>query len=175
MSTQRWRPPATTSRVLGAPFLSWQARPELLLCISKTMVRADCQRPRACAYAAFDSNGPAGLRFSARRCCGATREMFRGYGVKKPFAGEDVLYPHGDFVLDKLARRLCLLLGHPTDRPTVAIRDTIASKSGRPDFSVHYKSRDAMRRSFSHVAGRDFERNPFNSGRAETVVACACD
>ena len=55
------------------------------------------------------------------------RGMFRGYGVKKPYAGEDVLQLGGDFILDKLGRVVFAYpSANPTDRPTLsAIREAL--------------------------------------------------
>jgi hypothetical protein len=57
------------------------------------------------------------------------RGMFRGYRVKTPYAGEDVLQLGGDFVLDKLGRVVFAYpSANPTDRPSLnAIRDALPS------------------------------------------------
>ena len=84
--------------------------------------------PERAAYAAFGLERTGWLSFFRPKVLwGYLRGMIRGYGVKKPYAGEDVLQLGGDFVLDKLAR---VVFAHPsatpTDRPTIsAIREAI--------------------------------------------------
>ena len=59
---------------------------------------------------------------------GYIRGMLKGYGVRAPYEGEDILQLGGDFVLDKL-RRIVFAYpsADPTDRPSVAaIRSAIA-------------------------------------------------
>ena len=54
--------------------------------------------------------------------------MLRGYGVKTPYEGEDVLQLGGDFILDKLGRvRFAYPSVNPADRPGIdAIREALA-------------------------------------------------
>jgi hypothetical protein len=111
-----------------------QARPELLslYLARKQWCVPIVSDPERAAYAAFGLERTGWLAFFRPKVLwGYLRGMFRGYGVKKPYAGEDVLQLGGDFVLDKLARVVfAYYSATPTDRPTVAaIRDTIASKS----------------------------------------------
>lgn len=101
-----------------------QAVPELLAhFISRTKVPVPvvCDPARA-AYAAF------GLErtnwrafFKPRVLWGYFRGMFKGYRVRRPNKGEDVLQLGGDFVLSR-ARKVLFAYrsADPTDRPAVA-------------------------------------------------------
>jgi peroxiredoxin len=101
-----------------------QAKPELL---ARYLARhpwhvpmvAD---PERAAYRAFGLERTSWLTFFRPRVLwGYFRGILRGYGVKKPYAGEDVLQLGGDFVLDRRGRVVFAYpSANPTDRPTVA-------------------------------------------------------
>ena len=112
-----------------------QAKPETLvryLAQSKWTVQFASDPDRA-AYAAFGLERTGWLTFFRPRVLwGYLRAMWRGYRVKTPFAGEDVLQLGGDFVL---TRERKVIFAHassdPTDRP--AISDLLeAIQSARP-------------------------------------------
>ena len=101
-----------------------QARPEVL---SLYLARQTWQvpvvsDPDRVAYRAFGLERT-GWRtfFQPKVLWGYFRGMLRGYGVKQPYAGEDVLQLGGDFVLDQLGRVVFAYpSANPTDRPAVA-------------------------------------------------------
>lgn len=115
-----------------------QAKPEVLaLYLSRqgwnVPVVSD---PDRVAYGAFGLERTGWLTFFRPRVLwGYFRGMFRGYGVKKPYPGEDVLQLGGDFVLDKLRRVVAAYpSADPTDRPTVAaIRQSLPPAPPTPD------------------------------------------
>jgi hypothetical protein len=77
--------------------------------------------PERAAYRAFGLERTSWLTFFRPRVLwGYFRGMLRGYGVKTPYAGEDVLQLGGDFVLDR-ERRVVFAYPSidPTDRPRV--------------------------------------------------------
>jgi hypothetical protein len=78
--------------------------------------------PERAAYRAFGLERTSWLTFFRPKVLwGYLRGMLRGYGVKKPYAGEDVLQLGGDFVLDKLGRVVFAYpSANPADRPTIA-------------------------------------------------------
>jgi hypothetical protein len=86
--------------------------------------------PNRAAYAAFGLERTGRFSFFRPKVLwGYFRGMLRGYGVKAPYEGEDILQLGGDFVLDKL-RRIVFAYpsAAPTDRPSVsAIRAAIPS------------------------------------------------
>lgn len=52
---------------------------------------------------------------------GYFRGLFKGYGVKKPYEGEDLLQLGGDFVLDRSGRVVFAYpSADPTDRPAMS-------------------------------------------------------
>jgi peroxiredoxin len=52
---------------------------------------------------------------------GYFRGMFKGYGLKTPYEGEDLLQLGGDFVLDRRSRIIFAYPSvDPTDRPSIA-------------------------------------------------------
>jgi peroxiredoxin len=109
-----------------------QARPEMLsLYLARKAWRVSIvSDPERAAYAAFGLERTGWLAFFRPKVLwGYLRGMFRGYGVKKPYAGEDVLQLGGDFVLDKRARVVFAYpSADPTDRPAVgAIREALQS------------------------------------------------
>jgi peroxiredoxin len=78
--------------------------------------------PERVAYRAFALERTSWLTFFRPRVLwGYLSGMLRGYGVKKPYAGEDILQLGGDFLLDRLGR---VVFAYPsanaTDRPGVA-------------------------------------------------------
>lgn len=78
--------------------------------------------PERTAYRAFGLERTSWLTFFRPRVLwGYIRGMLRGHGVRKPYAGEDVLQLGGDFVLDQ-HRRVVFAYpsADPTDRPSVA-------------------------------------------------------
>jgi hypothetical protein len=101
-----------------------QAKPEVLaLYLSRRSwgVPVVCDPDRT-AYRAFGLERTSWLTFFRPKVLwGYLRGMLRGYGVKMPYAGEDVLQLGGDFVLDRLRR---VVFAHPsatpTDRPAVS-------------------------------------------------------
>jgi hypothetical protein len=101
-----------------------QAKPEVLsLYLSRQgrHVPVVCDPDRV-AYRAFGLERAGWLTFLRPTVLWKyLRGMARGHGVKKPYAGEDVLQLGGDFVLDKLRRVVFAYpSADPTDRPTVA-------------------------------------------------------
>jgi hypothetical protein len=100
-----------------------QAKPEVLavyLARQAWHVPVVCDPDRA-AYRAFGLERAGWLAFFRPRVLlGYFRGMRRGYGLKKPYPGEDVRQLGGDFVLDRERR---VVLAHPsadpTDRPAV--------------------------------------------------------
>jgi hypothetical protein len=89
--------------------------------------------PERAAYAAFDLERTGWLTFFKPRVLwGYFRGMIRGYRVKKPFAGEDVLQLGGDFILTR-ERKVVFAYPSvdPTDRPTIAAL-LAALQSARP-------------------------------------------
>jgi len=80
-----------------------------------------CDPDRA-GYAAFGLERTRWTSFvKPRVLAGYLRAALRGYGVRKPVPGEDVLQLGGDFVLDR-QREVVFAYpsADPTDRPTVA-------------------------------------------------------
>jgi hypothetical protein len=109
-----------------------QAKPEVLsLYLARKKWRVPIvSDPERAAYASFGLERVSWLSFfRPKEMWGYLRGMFRGYGLKKPYAGEDVLQLGGDFVLDKLARVVFTYpSAAPTDRPAIsAILEAIAS------------------------------------------------
>jgi hypothetical protein len=114
-----------------------QAKPEVL---SRYLARQSWTAPvvadpdRA-AYRVFGLERTGWLTFFRPRVLwGYLRGMFRGYGLKAPYAGEDVLQLGGDFVLDRTGT---VVFAHPsatpTDRPTVPqVLDAIRAAPPRP-------------------------------------------
>lgn len=111
-----------------------QAKPELLsLYLTRNGWRVPLvSDPERVAYRAFGLERTGWLTFVRPRVLwGYFRGLLRGYGVKKPYAGEDVLQLGGDFLLD-WHRRICWAYrsADPTDRPSVpAILQAIAAGS----------------------------------------------
>lgn len=101
-----------------------QAKPEVLsLYLSRFAwkVPVVCDPERG-GYAAFGLERTDWLTFFKPRVLwGYFRGMFKGYGVKKPYAGEDMLQLGGDFLL---TRERTVVFAYPsadpTDRPAVA-------------------------------------------------------
>lgn len=78
--------------------------------------------PERTAYVAFGLERTGWLTFFKPRVLWHyLRGMAKGYGVKKPVAGEDVLQLGGDFLLSR-ARKLIFAYrsADPTDRPSAA-------------------------------------------------------
>lgn len=77
--------------------------------------------PARTAYAAFGLERTRWLTFfSPRVLWGYFRGMFKGYGVKRPYAGEDLQQLGGDFILSRSARiEYAYRSADPTDRPSV--------------------------------------------------------
>ena len=101
-----------------------QARPEVLLrYLSRSAWHVPIvSDPELAGYRAFGLERTGRLTFFRPKVLwGYFRGMFRGYGVKTPYEGEDMLQLGGDFVLDRLGR---VVFAHPsadpTDRPTIA-------------------------------------------------------
>ena len=101
-----------------------QARPEQLAHYAarygwRVSLTAD---PERVAYRAFGLERTSWLTFFRPRVLwGYIRGLLRGYGVKTPYAGEDVLQLGGDFLLDKAGRVVFAYpSADPTDRPAVA-------------------------------------------------------
>jgi hypothetical protein len=100
-----------------------QARPEVLthfLARVKLGVPVVCD-PERDAYRAFGLERTNWLAFFKPGVLwGYFKGMFRGYRVRKPYAGEDLLQLGGDFIL---SRDLHVVFAHrsvdPTDRPAV--------------------------------------------------------
>ena len=101
-----------------------QAKPEVLsLYLSRQGWHVPLvSDPERAAYRAFGLERTGWLTFFRPRVLwGYFRGMFRGYGVKKPYAGEDVLQLGGDFLLAKDGRVLFAYpSATPTDRPAVS-------------------------------------------------------
>jgi hypothetical protein len=77
--------------------------------------------PDRAAYRAFGLERTGWLAFFRPRVLlGYFRGLLRGYGLKKPYQGEDVRQLGGDFVLDR-ERRVVFAYpsADPTDRPGV--------------------------------------------------------
>lgn len=101
-----------------------QARPEVL---SQYLARGAwpvplVSDPERAAYAAFGLGRVGWLTFFKPRVLwGYLKKMFQGHGVKKPYAGEDVLQLGGDFIV---SRDRGVIFAHPsadpTDRPAIA-------------------------------------------------------
>ncbi len=111
-----------------------QAKPEVLsLYLSRqTWHLPIASDPERIAYRAFELERTGWLTFFRPGVMWKYLQgMFRGYGVKKPYAGEDVLQLGGDFILDKLGRVVFAYpSASPTDRPTLAaIREALLSRS----------------------------------------------
>jgi hypothetical protein len=114
-----------------------QAKPDVLtryLSRQSWHVPVVCDPDRA-AYVAFGLERTGWLTFFRPRVLwGYFRGMVRGYRVKRPHAGEDVLQLGGDFVLDRNRR---VAYAHPSadpaDRPAIAkILKTIATHPPPP-------------------------------------------
>jgi hypothetical protein len=100
-----------------------QAKPELLAhYVARTQlpVPVVCDPARA-AYAAFGLERTNWFTFFKPRVLwGYFRGMFKGYRVRAPNRGEDVLQLGGDFVLSRERKLLfAYRSADPTDRPTV--------------------------------------------------------
>jgi hypothetical protein len=101
-----------------------QAKPEILslyLSRFKWEVKLVCD-PEKAAYTAFGLERTSWLTFFKPRVLwGYFRGMFRGYRVKKPYAGEDLLQLGGDFILTR-ERKVVFAYpsADPTDRPSLA-------------------------------------------------------
>jgi hypothetical protein len=119
-----------------------QAKPEVLsLYLGKQQwnVPVVCDPDRV-AYRAFGLERTGWLTFFRPRVLrGYFRGMLRGYGVKTPYRGEDVLQLGGDFVLDR-QRRVVFAYpsADPADRPVVgdllrAIRAGEPPAAGGPE------------------------------------------
>ena len=101
-----------------------QAKPEVL---SRYLARFQWNVPLACdpdraAYAAFGLERTNWATFFKPQVLwGYFKGMAKGYRVKKPFAGEDVLQLGGDFILSR-DRKVVFAYrsADPTDRPAVA-------------------------------------------------------
>ena len=91
--------------------------------------------PDRAAYRAFGLKRTGWLTFFRPGVLwGYLRGLLRGYALKAPYAGEDVLQLGGDFVLDRTGT---VVFAHPsatpTDRPTAGqILDTIRAAPPRP-------------------------------------------
>lgn len=90
--------------------------------------------PDRAAYRAFGLERTSWLTFFRPRVLlGYFRGMLRGYGVKRPDAGEDLLQLGGDFVLARGGR---VVFAHPstdpTDRSTVAAILAALPQPGTP-------------------------------------------
>jgi AhpC/TSA antioxidant enzyme len=107
-----------------------QAKPEVL---SRYLSRSGwhvpiVSDPERAAYRAFGLERTGwGSFFRPKVLWGYLRGMLRGYCVKKPYKGEDVLQLGGDFILDRLGRVVFAYPStDPTDRPGIAtIRDSL--------------------------------------------------
>ena len=77
--------------------------------------------PERRVYRAFGlERGRWGMFFRPRVLAHYCRQMLRGWGIRRPYPGEDVLQLGGDFILDR-ARRLAFAhrSADPSDRPAV--------------------------------------------------------
>jgi peroxiredoxin len=109
-----------------------QARPEVL---TRYLARQGWYvplvgDPERVAYRVFGLERTGWLTFFRPRVLwGYFRGLLRGYGVKKPYAGEDVLQLGGDFLLDRHRRvRYTYRSADPVDRPSVpAILQALSS------------------------------------------------
>ncbi len=109
-----------------------QAKPEVL---SRYLARGAwhvpiVSDPELAGYRAFGLERTGwGTFFRPKVLWGYFRGLFKGYGVKTPYEGEDLLQLGGDFVLDRNGRIVFAYpSADPADRPTVsaileAIRD----------------------------------------------------
>jgi peroxiredoxin len=91
--------------------------------------------PERVAYAAFRLERTGWLTFFRPKVVwGYFRGMARGYGVKAPHAGEDVLQLGGDFVLNRRGEVVfAYRSADPADRPTVAaLLGAVASAGPMP-------------------------------------------
>ena len=107
-----------------------QAKPEVLsLYLARRTWRVPVvSDPDRVAYKAFGLERAGRFTFFRPRVLGGyLRGLLRGYGLKKPYAGEDVLQLGGDFVLDNLGRVVFAYpSADPADRPSVAaIREAL--------------------------------------------------
>ena len=115
-----------------------QAKPETLalyLARQKWTVPVVSDPDRA-AYRAFGLERTGWLTlFRPKVLRGYLRGMLRGYGLKTPYAGEDVLQLGGDFVLDRAGKVVFAYpSADPTDRPTVSqLLDAIAAARPQPE------------------------------------------
>ncbi|VTR91370.1 Alkyl hydroperoxide reductase/ Thiol specific antioxidant/ Mal allergen OS=Isosphaera pallida (strain ATCC 43644 / DSM 9630 / IS1B) GN=Isop_1548 PE=4 SV=1: AhpC-TSA_2 [Gemmata massiliana] len=95
-----------------------QAKPEVLaqfVARNTRFVPIVCD-PERTAYAAFGLERTRWLTFFEPRVLwGYFRGMLRGYRVKKPYAGEDVLQLGGDFILSRTRN---VIFAHPSANPT---------------------------------------------------------
>ena len=92
--------------------------------------------PDRTAYRAFGLDRAGWLTFFRPKVLwGYLREMLRGYGLKTPYAGEDVLQLGGDFVLDRTGKVVFAYpSADPTDRPTVAqLLDALRTARPQPE------------------------------------------
>ncbi|AMV29488.1 hypothetical protein VT84_34155 [Gemmata sp. SH-PL17] len=95
-----------------------QAKPEVL---TQFVTRNTWSVPIVCdpervAYAAFGLERTGWLTFFKPHVLwGYFRGMLRGYRVKKPYAGEDVLQLGGDFILSRTRN---VIFAHPSANPT---------------------------------------------------------
>ena len=114
-----------------------QARPEVL---SRYLSRSSWQvpivsDPELVGYKAFGLERTGRLTFFRPRVLwGYFRGMFKGYGVKAPYEGEDMLQLGGDFLLERSSRIVFAYpSADPADRPSVAaILEAIRSTSRPP-------------------------------------------
>lgn len=101
-----------------------QARPEVLsLYLSRQTWHVPIvSDPDRIAYRAFGLERTGWLTFFKPAVLWKYfRGMIRGYRVRKPYAGEDVLQLGGDFILDKRGRvAFDYPSANPTDRPALA-------------------------------------------------------
>lgn len=101
-----------------------QAKPEILaLYLSRQGWHVPIvSDPERVAYRAVGLERTSWLTFFRPRVLwGYFRGIFRGYGVKKPYAGEDVLQLGGNFILNKRSRVVFAYpSADPTDRPRIA-------------------------------------------------------
>jgi alkyl-hydroperoxide reductase/thiol specific antioxidant family protein len=87
--------------------------------------------PDRAAYRAFGLERASwNTFFRPKVLWGYLRGMLRGYGVRAPYEGEDVLQLGGDFVLDRFRRVLFAFpSADPTDRPSLAtIREALRGR-----------------------------------------------